>query len=266
MTESLQALGPTRRFATLRTIGALVLREMATTYGRTPGGYLWAILEPVGGVALLTIIFAFTFSSPPIGTNFAIFYATGVIPFMFYNDLAQKISQSLAYSRPLLVYPAVTFFDALIARLITNTLSGVLVAFLVFMGIEISFDTQTQPKLSQIALSLSMATMLALGVGTLNCYLFHAFPLWQKVWGILNRPLFIMSCVFFVFDSISKAFQEWLWYNPLVHVIGQMRHGFYSSYHADYVDVIYVFALSLVLFTTGLALLLRYHRDLLSEM
>ena len=31
------------RFATLRTITALILREMATTYGRSPGGYVWAI-------------------------------------------------------------------------------------------------------------------------------------------------------------------------------------------------------------------------------
>jgi capsular polysaccharide transport system permease protein len=266
MTETLRAVGAHRRFASLRTIGALVLREMSTTYGRTPGGYLWAILEPVGGVALLTIIFSVTFSSPPIGTNFAIFYSTGVIPFMFYNDLTGKISQSLAYSRPLLVYPAVTFIDAIIARLITNMLSGLLVAFLVFMGVELLFDTRTQPDIGQIMLSLAMTIVFALGVGTMNCYLFTAFPLWQKLWGILNRPLFIISCVFFVFDSMSKPFQAWLWYNPLVHIIGQMRHGFYFSYHADYVSPVYVFSVGLLLFTVGLALLLRYHRDLISDM
>lgn len=266
MTESLRIVGAHRRFASSRTIGALILREMATTYGRTPGGYLWAILEPAGGIALLTIIFAITFAAPPIGTNFAIFYATGVIPFLLYNDLMQKISNSLSYSRPLLVYPAVTFVDAVIARFVTNILSGLLVAFLVFMGIEFLFDTRTQPDIGQIALSLAMAGIFALGVGTMNCYLFNAFPLWQKVWGILNRPLFIISCVFYVFESLSKSIQAWLWYNPLVHIIGQMRHGFYYSYHADYVSIGYVFAVGLVLFTIGLALLLRYHRDLLSEM
>ena len=38
-----------RSFASLRTIGALVLREMQTSHGRASGGYLWAIAEPVGG-------------------------------------------------------------------------------------------------------------------------------------------------------------------------------------------------------------------------
>lgn len=36
-------------FATFRTVMAMVLREMTATYGRTPGGYIWAIIEPVGG-------------------------------------------------------------------------------------------------------------------------------------------------------------------------------------------------------------------------
>ena len=48
--------GPRRRFASLRAIAALVLREMSTTNGRSPGGYLWAILEPAAGIALLTIV------------------------------------------------------------------------------------------------------------------------------------------------------------------------------------------------------------------
>lgn len=266
MNTNMRVVGAHRRFATLRTIGALILREMQTTYGRTPGGYLWAILEPVGGTALLTLIFSISFRTPPIGTNFALFYATGVVPFMYYNDIAQKVSQSLSYSRPLLVYPAVTFVDALLARLLTNMLSGLLVAYIVFLGLELFFDTRTAPHLGHIGLSMAMATAFGMGVGTMNCYLFTAFPVWSKVWLILNRPLFIISCVFFIFDSVPKPYQDWLWYNPLVHVIGQMRHGFYPSYRADYVDPLYVFGVSLVLFTVGLALLLRYHRDLLSDM
>ena len=51
---ALQPSRPNRRFASLRAIGALILREMATTYGRSPGGYAWALIEPVVGTAVLT--------------------------------------------------------------------------------------------------------------------------------------------------------------------------------------------------------------------
>lgn len=263
--QGLRRVGARRRFATLRAIGALMLREMATSYGRTPGGYFWAVAEPAAGIALLTVIFSLSGMSPPIGTSFPIFYATGIVPFLYYMDLSAKLAQSLNFSRPLLVYPSVTFFDALAGRILTNVISGLLVAYIVFFGVLLSGDTRTDPQFGPIMLALSMATMLAVGIGTMNCFLIMRFPVWEKLWSIVNKPLFIISCVFFIFDVVPAHIQRVLWYNPLIHVIGQMRHGFYPSYTADYVSLTYVFGLSLSLFVAGLALLLRYHRDLLNQ-
>jgi capsular polysaccharide transport system permease protein len=85
-----------RSFASLRAIGALILREMTATNGRSANGYLWAIAEPVGGILLLTVLFSLGFRSPPIGTNFAIFYATGLVPFMFYQSLSSKVAGAIS--------------------------------------------------------------------------------------------------------------------------------------------------------------------------
>ncbi|MCX7288621.1 MAG: hypothetical protein NTW20_13985 [Rhodobacterales bacterium] len=70
-----------RGFRTSRSVVALMLREMSTTYGRSPGGYLWVILEPVGGIALLSLVLTFGLrvKSPGLGINFPLFYATGVL-------------------------------------------------------------------------------------------------------------------------------------------------------------------------------------------
>ena len=51
---------PRRRLASARAIGALILREMSSSYGRSPGAYVWAILEPVAGIALLSLVFVLT--------------------------------------------------------------------------------------------------------------------------------------------------------------------------------------------------------------
>ena len=89
-----------RRFPGARTVAALMLREMATTYGRSPGGYLWAILEPVVGILLLTAIFSIAFHTPPLGVNFPIFYATGLVPFTLYLTVSSKTSLALLFSSP----------------------------------------------------------------------------------------------------------------------------------------------------------------------
>lgn len=254
-----------RSFASLRSITALVLREMSTSYGRSPGGYFWAVAEPVGGIMLLTLIFSLGFRTPALGTNFAIFYATGVVPFVAFNSIANKTANSIRQAKSLLAYPAVTFMDAMLAKVFFNVVTQLLVAYIVFTFIMVTQDTRTDPQILGIALAFIMSFTLAIGVGALNCFLFTAFPWWQQVWSILTRPLFLLSCIFFVFDNVPDVAKPYLWFNPLVHVVGQMRRSFYPSYSGDYVSYLYVFALGLVLAVIGVALLQRYHRDLLNS-
>ena len=260
---ALRSVTELRPFATFRATSALILREMSSTYGRTPLGYLWAVLEPVVGIALLTLIFSLGFKSPPLGTNFAIFYASGLVPFLMYMDIGNKVMDSLRFSQRLLVYPRVTFLDALMARFILNLLTQLMVAYFLYTGILYFLDTRTSPDLLKIALSLTMAAALALGIGSLNCFLTGMMPSWQRVWAILNRPLFLISCIFFVYETVPEPYRSVLWYNPLVHVVGQMRSGFYPYYDAPYVSPAYVFAISLICFALGLVMLRRYARDIL---
>ena len=55
-----------------------------------------------------------------------------------------------------------------------------------------------------------------------------------------------------------------MWYNPLIHIVGLMRTGFYPTYTASYVNELYVLAISLGLLCLGLIVLGRYHRDILN--
>ena len=38
-----------------------------------------------------------------------------------------------------------------------------------------------------------------------------------------------MSGVFFVFEDLPHEISNFLWFNPLFHVTGQMRRGFYPT-------------------------------------
>ena len=196
--------------STGRVVYALILREMATTYGRSPGGFLWAVLEPVAGIALLSIVLSVAFVAPPLGNSFLLFYATGLVPFLFYNDLSTKISQSINFSRPLLAYPRVTFVDALIARFTINFLAQLAVAITVFIGIVIVAAPDRWPDWAGVGFAFFLIGAFGLSVGVMNCYLLTRFPIWQRVWTILNRPLFVISCIFFLFEGIPERFQNFM--------------------------------------------------------
>ncbi|MEM8537935.1 MAG: ABC transporter permease, partial [Pseudomonadota bacterium] len=253
------------RLATMRAVIALVLREVATTYGRSPGGYLWAVLEPAAGIALLTLIFSAGFRSPPLGTNFALFYAAGLLPFLMYSDISGKLGQTIQFSRALLAYPRVTFLDALMARFLLNMLTQLVVHGLVLGFILVVQKPDTTFEVAKVAMAYGMLLTLALGVGTLNSFLTLAYPVWQTAWAILSRPLFLVSCIFFNFEIVPQAYADYLWLNPLVHVVGMMRDGFYPFYQPTYVTVMYPIVLGCGLGMAGLFLLNRYHRDILDN-
>lgn len=261
--RSAQRVGRKRRWAMPRAVSALMLREMASTYGRTPGGYAWAILEPVAGIALLSLVFAAAFRAPPVGISFPMFYASGMLPFMMFSDLHGKIALSLLFSKQLLAYPSVTFVDAIVARLLLNLMTALLVAYLILGGCMMIFETRVDPDLPVIIEGFALSALLALGVGCLNCYLFTRFNLMQRAWSILMRPMFLLSGVVFLYEAIPPAFADYLWYNPLIHVVGIVRKGFYPGYNASYVSPVYVMVVSLICMALGLVMLRRHHRDML---
>ena len=248
-----------------RTIMALMLREMSSTYGRNAAGYFWAIAEPIGGVVLLTVVFSIALRSPSLGDNFALFYASGMLPFSMYNELSSKVGRSIGFSKQLLFYPGVTFVDAILARVLLNTLTQAMVFTIILSGIIGFYDVNVILDFPAILLALGMAILLATGVGTLNCYLYWRLPAWSRIWVILNRPMFIMSCIFFRFEDVPQPFQDYLWFNPIVHIVGQMRRGIYATYEPDYVSFTYCYGFGLACLFLGLMFVGRHHRDIVNE-
>ncbi|OSP56816.1 ABC transporter permease [Pseudoruegeria sp. SK021] len=253
-------------FRTPRVIAALVLREMSTTYGRSAGGYFWAIAEPVAGTVLLTAVFSFLAKSPPLGNNFALFYASGLVPFLMYSTVASKVAMAVKFSKPLLVYPRVTYLDAIIARFLLAALTQILVMYLLFTYLLMSSDTATVIDFDAIGLAILMAMALGVSIGTLNCLLFSVFPVWANLWSVLNRPLFLLSGVIFTYELLPESMAKVLWFNPLLHLTGKMREGFYPTYSPNYISLPYYAAWCFVPLVIGLFFLRRYHKKILNEL
>lgn len=254
-----------RRFATGRTIFALMVREMATTYGRSPGGYVWMVLGPALGIALISYLSGFVMRQPMLGTNFPYFYASGIMVFTAYNDIQSKTMGALRYSRSLLAYPAVTYVDAIVARVALASVTHAVVSILVFAGIIWFYALPVILRPGYLVGAFALAVLLGLGIGTLNCVLMSFLPVWERIWGVLMRPMFFISAIFFTFESLSSQVQAVLWFNPVVHLVGLMRAGLFPTYDANYVSVAYVAGIGLVSLGFGMIFLNRYHREIIND-
>ena len=257
----LKEVGSLPKYATMRSISALVLREMSTTYGRSPGGYIWAVMEPALAISLMVAIFSLGFRSPPIGSNFAIYYASGFMPFYMFTSTSTKVAQAVNFSKQLLAYPRVTFWDTVMARFILAVLTQLMVSYLILTFIIVIFDTRTILNLPVIASAFAMAAALGLGVGLLNCVLTTRYMIWHTVWAVLTRPLVLLSGVIIPPTVFPEPYRSWLEWNPILHIVGRTRDGFYHSYNGNYVDPLYTMTIAIVCAAFGLMFLRRYFRD-----
>lgn len=255
--------GETRLGIQLRVLFALVIREMTTRYGRSLGGYIWALFEPLATVALLTAVFSQIAQHPALGTSFALFYATGYMAFHVYMDISRTVSNSVKVNRALLTFPRVTMLDTIIARFALQLLTAVAVFAIVTGGARLFLGIHDALDYRAILLALSLAALLGLGVGAVNCVLFAFSPTWERIFGIVNRPMFLISGVFFTYESMPTDIRELVWWNPLIHVTALARQGFYPYYQPSFLSIAYVLFLSLGLMGAGVLMLRLLRRRML---
>ncbi|MCV2865287.1 ABC transporter permease [Albidovulum sediminicola] len=237
--------------STARVVAALILRETCARFGRSWGGYTWALAEPVGGIAILSLAFALIAPKPPLGSSFTLFYATGVIPFLMYNSLTSALMAALPSNRGLLSYRSVRPLDVLIARALLELLTHVAVAAAVLVPIVLSQPRLPEIAADRVALSLALAAALGTGMGTMNAALLCVLPSWRQIWSVVNRPVFLVSGILFTTRQIPAGLSEWLWFNPVAHVVEAMREGFFGPDPAAFVSVTYVLGIAGALFLAG---------------
>ncbi|WEX75082.1 ABC transporter permease [Sinorhizobium numidicum] len=246
----------------IRVTAALIVREMSTRYGSKPGGYLWAIFDPVAHVAMMTLIFQAFARMPALGLSFPLFFASGYLPFTFYQRMSSFMAGTMKANKTLLSYPVVSPFDAIISRFVLQLMTDALVTALILMMILAMSGATASMNTAGMIEAAGAAAVLGLGVGTINIVMFARFPLYEQIFGIINRPLFMVSGVFFLPENLPNPFRDYILYNPLVHIIMWFRQSVYPEYRADGLDKGYVIEFALVCFVLGLLLLTTSMREI----
>jgi capsular polysaccharide transport system permease protein len=139
------------------------------------------------------------------------------------------------------------------------------VSYILLSVIMMFSDTHSVIDVWPILAAMSLAAVLGLGVGSVNAVLMGFYPTWESIWSIITRPLFIASGILILYETLPNTVRDILWWNPLLHIVGEMRTGFYPMYDATYVSLIYVLMVALALLAFGLMLLRRYHREILDD-
>ncbi|MBD9635484.1 ABC transporter permease [Ensifer sp. ENS07] len=249
----------------VRVTFSLMIREISTRYGKRPGGYLWAFVDPVAHVMIMTVIFQAVSRVPALGSSFPLFFATGYLPYMSYTSMQSFVAGTIKANKSLLSYPIVSPFDAVVSRYLVQFMTSFLVSLLVFEAVSLENHLSVSVDYSKIVGAASLGSLLGFGVGLANISMFTRWPLYEQAFSLMMRPLFMLSGVFFLPDSMPKPFADYMLYNPIVHVIMWFRTGVYPEYRATGLDIGYAGEFAAVYLIVGLVLFTLSSREIREE-
>ena len=237
-----------------RVIHALVLREIGVKFARQRLGYLWAFVEPVAFIAAFSLILSVGGRSLPAGMPAVPFLMTGIIPFFLFRDVVSATVRGVSANKPLLVYPQVTAFDVMLARLLLETATAIVVfiallAVLAGIGVDVRIERPIEAFAWLIAMGLA-----GFGFGAACGALEPLFPAVERIVpAVVLRPLFWISGVFFTSGMLPPDLRDLALLNPLLHMIELMRSAFFHEFENQYAGYPYaVFSLLIVLFIAAL--------------
>lgn len=234
-----------------RVITALVLRETRVTFGASQLGYLWAIVNPALGTAVLVAVFSLITRHPPIGTSFALFFATGILVFEMNRKLSSSLMGVFDANKGLLAYPLVKESDVVFARFFLIFATYLLVMILFFGGLILFIGAPFPAHLEEVFLAVLASALLGLGGGVTNAVVLRLWPTWKQLEAILGRPLFFISGIFFIPSMFPPEIRNILYWNPLLHMVEWMREGYYPNYESMLLDKQYLLLCTGILLITG---------------
>lgn len=236
-----------------RVVSALILRDMKTRFGRTHVAYLIAIAWPlIHMLGIMGVQFAIG-RVVPIGTDLAVFAATGLLPYILCIYPARMMMQAIKVNQPLLLFSIVKTTDMLIARAILEVLSAALVA-IIFVLIMYASDVDLTPiDTSEAIMAVLASIYLGVSVGVLSAVFFILFGMgWNVFFIVLSILLYATSGALILSSNYSAEVLDVLWYNPLFQLVEWMRTAYYDSYANSPLSKTYVLGFATVSLFLGL--------------
>ena len=238
-----------------RVILALMLHDIRSRAGGSAIGFLMlGIAWPLSHIFLLLVLYAGIGRTAPYGESAALWFATGIIPFLAFQYMSRFVSLGFVMNRSLLSFPAVNTTDILFARAtieVLNTGLVVLVIFAVFaaLGIDLVPKAPTQAGIAMLSMML-----LGLGFGLLNAVIAAAVPAWLTAYALLMIMFWISSGILFVPDALPDWAQGPLSYLPWLQGVEWMRSTYYDGFGSGFLAKTYLVECGMTSLLIGLLL------------
>lgn len=198
----------------------LVSRDLKTRYRRSFFGYLWTILNPLGMMVILTIVFSSVFRQGI--ENFPVYLMCGQLIFNFFSEASTSAMGGVLDNSSLISKVYVPKYLFPLARVCS---SGVNLVF--SLGALLIVILVTGFKLSWTALLMVFpilyVTIFAFGIGMILCTVVVFFRDMKHLYGVLVTAWMYLTPVFYPLSMLPDQVKAIVEKNPMTIFVQMFR-------------------------------------------
>ena len=230
-----------------RVVGALLIREIYSRFGRESLGFAWIVGEPL--VFAIPVLFVWRAVRDPNehGISLMPFLWSGYLPLLLFRHLGGRILLFIRSNVPLLYHQRVTIFDIFLARSlleIGSNLTALAISFAVFYAIG-ALDVPRDLPMFYLGYFFMIwwSVAIALIIGAL-C---ERTDWVQQIWTPYSYLYMMFSGFFFLADWLPPSLRNIALYQPYTQSYEMLRGGMFGTTITTYGDPAYTtFALAVL--------------------
>ena len=234
-----------------RIIGALLMREILTRYGRHNIGFMWLFVEPMmftSGILILWTSLGLHRTKLPM----VAFALSGYACVLVWRNTINHSAYAVEPNRALMHHRNVRVIDLFAARIVLE-LAGATISFLILASSLTVTGLMKAPDdiLKMIVAWLLLAWFslgMALIIGTLTMLSESA----TRVWHVLSYLFLPMSGAFFMVEWLPKYAQDIVIWVPTVSCTELLREGLFGAGVVAHYNLAYLIVFNTLLMPPGL--------------
>lgn len=238
-----------------RIIGALMMRELITRYGREGLGFLWLIGEPL--MFCLGVLLMWDIIKPDYehGVRLGPFVMTGYMALLLMRHQISFSLSAIQANVGLLHHRWITVLHLYIARNLLE-FGGATGAFVIVYALLMSLGEVSAPKDWLLLYGgWLLLGWMAMGLAISLSALALRFALMERIVPLLTYALIPVSGVFFMVSWLPSGYQDAYLLLPFPHPVEMVRAGVFGEFVPTRYSALYALAWGSVFNFTGMILL-----------
>lgn len=248
-----------------RVIGALMIRELVTRFGRENIGFLWVMVEPLLFAVLVGIVWRFMKGPEEHGVSIIAFIASGYIPLTFFRNAVNRSVRIFTANGSLMYHRQIKILDFVFVRCLIEAIGAMMAFFLIAMILIALNEFPVPADLGALIEGWLLYWLFTLSLCLILAPLSEVSDVLEKIMPVTTYIMIPFSGAFNMVSWLTPAARKFMYYSPFVHGMELMRYGIFGERIDAHWDISVPLFASMICAVIGLAMCRRVRRRLVIE-